>query len=137
MTGSLGRMDQPAPVTDRDRRGVWPAVVCDLLCVVVFAVVGTINHATSGDLGHVALVGLPFLLALASGWFAFRAWRAPARVWPTGVAVWGTTVVLGLVLRPLFAGGFAVSFAAVTALFLGATMLGWRTLAGLAARRRT
>ncbi|MFC7878428.1 DUF3054 domain-containing protein [Isoptericola sp. NPDC057391] len=118
-------------------RPAWPAVVCDLVCVVVFTVVGTVNHATSGDLGHVALVGLPFVVGLAVGWLATRAWRAPAQVWPTGVAVWFATVVLGLALRPVLGiGGVEVSFAIVTSLFLGATMLGWRALASFAARRR-
>jgi hypothetical protein len=83
----------------------------------------------------VALVGLPFLVGLAAGWLAARAWRAPARVWPVGVAVWFATVALGLALRPLFVGGFAVSFAVVTAGFLALTMLGWRLLATLIVRR--
>jgi hypothetical protein len=114
---------------------VWPAVVCDVVCVVVFTLVGTANHATAGSFGHVALVGLPFLLGLAVGWLAARAWRSPAKVWPTGVAVWFATVAVGLLLRPLFDGGFAVSFALVTSIFLGVTLLGWRVLASVMARR--
>ena len=114
---------------------VWPAAVCDVLCVVVFTVIGTFNHASAGSFGHVALVGLPFLGGLAVGWLAARAWRTAAQLWPTGVAVWFVTVALGLLLRPLFGGGFAVSFAIVTAVFLAATMLGWRALANFMARR--
>ncbi|MGW8568330.1 DUF3054 domain-containing protein [Isoptericola sp. NPDC055881] len=121
------------PVT----RPVWPAAVGDLVCVVVFTVVGTISHATSGDLGHVALVGLPFVAGLAVGWLVARAWRAPARLWPAGVVVWCATVVLGLALRPVLGvGGVEVSFAVVTTVFLGVTMLGWRAVAALVARRR-
>ena len=134
MTGSLDAVHQSVDATAARRR-VWPAVVADVLSVLVFTVVGTINHATSGDLAHVALVGLPFLVALALGWVVVRAWRAPARPWPTGVAVWGTTVVVGLALRPLFVGGLATSFAVVTAAFLAATLLGWRAVASLVARR--
>jgi len=115
---------------------VWPAVVCDVVCVLVFTLVGTASHDTGGSAGHVALVGAPFLLGLAVGWLATRAWRAPAQVWPTGVAVWFATVALGLLLRPLFGGGFEPSFGIVTAVFLGVTMLGWRALASLAVRRR-
>lgn len=126
---------RPAPAAVA-ARPAWPGVVCDLVCVLVFTLVGTASHATSGDLAHVALVGLPFVVGLAVGWVATRAWRAPAQVWPTGVAVWFATVALGLVLRPaLGVGGLEVSFAVVTAAFLGATMLGWRALAALAARR--
>jgi len=118
-------------------RKVWPAVVCDVVCVVAFTLVGTANHATAGSFGHVALVGLPFLLGQAVGWLATSAWRSPARPWPTGVAVWFATVALGLALRPLFVGGFAIPFALVTAAFLGATMLGWRAVATVLARRAT
>ncbi|PFG42582.1 Protein of unknown function (DUF3054) [Isoptericola jiangsuensis] len=113
----------------------WPAVVCDVVCVLVFTLVGTASHASGGSAAHVATVGAPFLVGLGVGWLATRAWRAPAQVWPTGVAVWFATVVLGLFLRPLLGGGFAWSFALVTAVFLAATMLGWRLLAALAARR--
>ncbi|MCK9792145.1 DUF3054 domain-containing protein [Isoptericola sp. 4D.3] len=135
--------DAPAPSAPAspDRRTArlpaWPAVVCDLVCVAVFTVVGTVNHDSAGALGHVALVAVPFLVGLAVGWLATRAWRAPAQVWPTGVAVWFATVVLGLALRPVLGvGGVEPSFAVVTAAFLGVTMLGWRALATLAARRR-
>ncbi|MFI2104950.1 DUF3054 domain-containing protein [Isoptericola sp. NPDC019693] len=128
----------PARPTSSAPRPAWPAAVCDLVCVAVFTLVGTANHDTGGDVGHVALVGLTFVVGLAVGWLATRAWRAPAQVWPTGVAVWFATVALGLVLRPVLGvGGVEVSFAIVTAVFLGVTMLGWRALAALAARRRT
>ncbi|SKC77864.1 Protein of unknown function [Krasilnikoviella flava] len=139
MSDSLGPVNDasaPASPTTPTARPAWPAAVCDLVCVLVFTVVGTLNHDTAG-VGHVALVGLPFVVGLAVGWLATRAWRAPAQVWPTGVAVWFATVVLGLVLRPVLGiGGVEVSFAIVTAVFLGVTMLGWRALAALAARRR-
>lgn len=124
-----------AGVAPSGARAVWPAVVVDVVCVVAFTLAGTANHATAGDAGHVALVGLPFLLGLAVGWVAARAWRSPARAWPTGVAVWFATVALGLALRPLFGGGLAVSFAVVTAGFLALTMLGWRLLATFLVRR--
>jgi hypothetical protein len=116
-------------------RRAWPAAVCDVVCVLVFVLVGTANHQSGGMAGRVALVTLPFLVGLAVGWVAARAWRAPARPWPTGVAIWFATVALGLLLRPGARGGFAWSFAIVTALFLAATMLGWRLLAALLARR--
>jgi hypothetical protein len=116
-------------------RRVWPAVACDVVCVLVFVLVGTANHQSGGTAGRIALVTLPFLVGLAVGWVAARAWRAPARPWPTGVAIWFATVALGLLLRLLAGGGFAWSFAIVTALFLAATMLGWRLLAALLARR--
>jgi len=139
VSGSLGTVNDASSSTPAAPTTLpaWPAVVCDLVCVLVFTVVGTVNHATAGDVGHVAMVGLPVLVGLAVGWLATRAWRAPAQVWPTGVAVWFATVALGLALRPVLGvGGVEPSFAIVTAVFLGVTMLGWRALASLAARRR-
>ncbi|WP_402464446.1 DUF3054 domain-containing protein [Isoptericola aurantiacus] len=117
------------------RAPVWPAVVCDLVCVLAFTLVGTASHESGGSPGHVLAVAAPFVVGLAVGWLAARAWRAPAQAWPTGVAVWFATVALGLLLRPLLGGGLAWSFALVTAVFLGATMLGWRLLAAVARRR--
>ncbi|GAA4718109.1 DUF3054 domain-containing protein [Isoptericola chiayiensis] len=113
----------------------WPAAVCDLVCVLVFTLVGTASHASAGSPGHVLAVAAPFLVGLAVGWLAARAWRAPAQPWPTGVAVWFATVVLGVMLRPLFTGGFAWTFTLVTAGFLAVTMIGWRMLATVARRR--
>ncbi len=119
------------------RKQVWRAVVADVVCVLVFTLVGTASHRSAGSAGGVLLVTLPFLVGLVVGWVASRGWRAPARPWPTGVAVWFATVALGLVLRPLFGGGFAVSFAIVTAIFLAAAMLGWRLLVALLTRHGT
>jgi hypothetical protein len=118
------------------RNQVWPAAVADVVCVLVFTIVGTASHQ-SATAGRVLLVMLPFLVGLAVGWVATRAWRAPAQPWPTGVAVWFATVALGLGLRPLLGGGFALSFAVVTAVFLAATMVGWRLLAAFVLRRST
>ncbi|MEG3615535.1 DUF3054 domain-containing protein [Isoptericola haloaureus] len=114
----------------------WPAVVCDLVCVLVFTLVGTASHASAGSAWHLVAVAAPFVIGLAVGWLATRAWRAPAQPWPTGVAIWFATVALGVLLRPLFTGGFAWTFTLVTAGFLALTMIGWRLLATLAQRRR-
>lgn len=106
---------------------VWPALVADTVSILAFAVVGIASH--DGDLaGAFARVVWPFAVGGAAGWVWTRAWRAPDRVWPVGVAVWSTTVLLGLVLRAVTGGGVAWSFAAVTAVFLAITMLGWRGL---------
>ncbi|PZR55159.1 DUF3054 domain-containing protein [Xylanimonas oleitrophica] len=117
---------------------VWAALACDVLVVLVFTAVGSASHASlEHGVAHVVLLGVSFLLALGVGWAAARAWRAPAQPWPTGVAVWFATVVLGIWFRALLVpgAGVAVSFVLVTALFLGATMLGWRTVDTLVRRR--
>ncbi|WP_407318505.1 DUF3054 domain-containing protein [Isoptericola halotolerans] len=115
------------------RRGAAAALAGDVACVVAFTLMGTSNHGSGGSLEHVLAVGAPFVVALAVGWVVCRAWRSPWRVWPVGVVVWFTTVVLGLALRPLFEGGFAWSFALVTAGFLAITMLGWRAIVSFVA----
>lgn len=105
----------------------WPALVADAVAVLVFTVVGITSHDGSlvAGLGRVVW---PFALAAAIGWAVARAWRDPARVWPTGVIIWAVTVLGGLALRGLSGGGLAWSFALVTAIFLAITMLGWRGL---------
>jgi hypothetical protein len=101
--------------------------VADAVAVLVFTVVGITSHDGSlvAALGRVVW---PFALAAAIGWAVARAWRDPARVWPTGVLIWAVTVLGGLALRGLSGGGLAWSFALVTAIFLAITMLGWRGL---------
>jgi hypothetical protein len=101
--------------------------VADAVAVLVFTVVGIASHDGSlvAALGRVVW---PFALAAAIGWAVARAWRDPARVWPTGVLIWAVTVLGGLALRGLSGGGLAWSFALVTAIFLAITMLGWRGL---------
>lgn len=115
------------------RGGVWGALAGDVACLVAFTVMGTANHGSGGSLSHVLAVGAPFVVGLAVGWAVSRAWRSPSRVWPVGLVVWFTTVVLGLALRPLVEGGFAWSFALVTAAFLAITMLGWRAVVSFVA----
>ena len=115
---------------------VWPAAVADALCVLVFSVVGIASHDGSmiNALGRVVW---PFALAAAIGWVLTRAWRDPARTWPTGVLIWFTTVLGGLALRGVSGQGLAWSFALVTALFLAITLLGWRGLVAALRRSRT
>ena len=118
-------MSTPAPISRTTP--VWPAAVADAVAVLVFTIVGIASHDGSlvAALGRVVW---PFALAAAIGWAVSRAWRDPARVWPTGVIIWAVTVLGGLALRGVTGGGLAWSFALVTAIFLAITMLGWRAL---------
>lgn len=105
----------------------WPAAVADAVAVLAFTLIGIASHdgSLANALGRVVW---PFALAAAIGWLVTRAWRDPARLWPTGVLIWAVTVVGGLALRGLSGGGLAWSFALVTAIFLAITLLGWRAL---------
>lgn len=114
---------------------VWPAVLADAACVLVFAVTGIASHDGSmiTALGRVVW---PFALAAALGWALTRAWREPTRIWPTGVLVWFMTVFGGLALRDVSGQGVAWTFVLVTTLFLALTMLGWRGVVAAVRRAR-
>jgi hypothetical protein len=117
------------------RRPVVLAAAADIAAVLVFVVSGRRTHDEgAGLLGLLATAG-PFLVALAAGWAAARAWRDPSTV-RTGLVVWPVTVAGGLALRAAFTGRLPLSFALVVAVVLGALLLGWRGLASLAGRRR-
>ncbi len=113
------------------------AAAADLLCVIVFVVVGRTEHHENGVLAGVAATAWPFVAALAMGWVAARAWRSPTRVVPTAIIVWPVTVAGGMLLRVLTGGTTQLSFIVVTTLFLGATIVGWRALATPLMRRGT
>lgn len=112
------------------------AFAADLLCVLVFVVVGKIDHETGTAAAAVAGTAWPFLGGLVLGWAVTLAWRTPVRIWPSGVFVWAVTVAGGMVLRLLTGEGAPTSFVVVTASFLAVTLLGWRTIAHLISRRR-
>lgn len=114
---------------------VWPAAVADAVAVLAFTLIGIASH----DGSLVAAFGRvvwPFALAAAIGWAVTRAWQDPARVWPTGVLIWLVVVAGGLALRGVSGQGVVWSFALVTTIFLGITMLGWRTLVTALRRAR-
>ena len=118
------------------RPEILRAVVLDAALVIVFVLIGRASHgedlAPSGVLG----TAWPFLAAGVVGWIVARAWRAPSRVVPTGLLVWGVTIVVGMVLRALTGEGVVVPFVITTAIILGILLLGWRGIAAVASRRR-
>ena len=75
------------------------ALVVDAVLVVVFAVVGRSSHAEGLDVAGIRGTAWPFLAGLGVGWLAARAWRHPLALWPTGVIVWASTLVVGMLLR--------------------------------------
>jgi peptidoglycan/LPS O-acetylase OafA/YrhL len=112
------------------------AVVLDAALIVVFVLIGRASHgedlAPSGVLG----TAWPFLAGGLVGWIVARAWRSPSRVVPTGLLVWGVTLVVGMVLRALSGEGVVVPFVITTAIILAVLMLGWRAVSAVVVRRR-
>ncbi|MFP5283838.1 MAG: DUF3054 family protein, partial [Actinomycetes bacterium] len=72
----------------------WPVVVVDVICVLVFAIVGRRSHAESSDLVGVLRTAWPFLAGVGGGWLAARGWRQPVSL-RTGVVIWVVTVAVG------------------------------------------
>jgi hypothetical protein len=117
-------------VTAPTRRLVAVAAACDVVAVLLFVTLGRRSHDEGGNVvTGVLSVAAPFLIALAVGWAAARAWRAPV-VWRTGLVVWPVTVALGMVLRRFaFDRGTATSFIVVASVATGLLLLGWRLVA--------
>jgi hypothetical protein len=112
-------------------RSAKVAVVLDVLCVLIFVVIGRASHTKGESLAGIASTSWPFLCGLALGWAASRAWRRPLALRPAGLAVWLCTVTLGMILRVVAGQGTAVAFIAVALAFLALFFLGWRLLARL------
>jgi uncharacterized membrane protein YbjE (DUF340 family) len=95
------------------------ALALDIFSVLLFVAVGRRNHNESAGISGVIEVALPFLIALIFGWLVTRAWRTPHAL-TTGIAIWLTTVVGGLLLRNLlFNRGTATPFIIVATVSLG------------------
>lgn len=109
----------------------------DLVCVFALAVGGKSSHDAGDSVWVVLAIAWPFALAAAVAHVALT-WRGSPtdRVWPAGVAVAAVTYVLGMLLRSVSDRGLAPGFLVVAALFLAATMLGWRVVMLVVARRR-
>ncbi|OBH45741.1 DUF3054 domain-containing protein [Mycobacterium mantenii] len=113
----------------------WFAV--DVLGVLVFCAVGRRSHDEGLNVTGVAVTAWPFLTGTVVGWLASRGWRQPTAVRPTGVVVWLSTVVVGMLLRKATSAGVAASFVVVATTVTALLLLGWRVGAGLALRRRS
>jgi len=102
------------------------ALVLDVAVVLLFAGLGRSTHSL--DAAGILGTAWPFLTGLLLGWALWRVPRAPFAVWPGGVALWLTTVAVGMALRALVGEGTAPSFVLVTLGVLGAFLLLPRTL---------
>jgi MFS-type transporter involved in bile tolerance (Atg22 family) len=107
---------------------LWSAVA-DVLCIVIFVAIGRKNHDEGEAAAGISRVAAPFLIAAVVGWLASQAWKKPLEL-RTGVVIWLTTIILGMVLRHfVFDDGTATAFIIVATVFLCAFLNGWRALA--------
>jgi Protein of unknown function (DUF3054) len=116
-------------------RPVALALVADVLCVLVFCAIGRRSHAEGVTVLGVAETAWPFLAGTATGWLAARAWQRPTDLSPTGLVVWVSTVLIGMLLRKATSQGVALSFVVVASVATAILLLGWRGVAVIANRR--
>jgi hypothetical protein len=121
------------PVDNRRRR-VRRAVIAlfaDVVCVIVFCVIGRRSHAEGLTVAGIARTAWPFLAGAGVGWLLIGGWRRPFTVIPTGVVVWVCTVVVGMTLRKVTSAGVSSSFVVVASVSTAVLLLGWRAAAAL------
>jgi len=106
---------------------ILPAIAVDVICILVFAIVGRSSHQEATDLLGVAQTAWPFLAGCLLGTLIGRTWRHPYSL-AAGVAVWLGTVVGGMTLRALTGAGVQLSFIVVASCVLAAFLIGWRTV---------
>ncbi|BDI22505.1 DUF3054 family protein [Herbiconiux sp. L3-i23] len=106
------RIDRPALVA-------WAV---DAALVAAFVLLGRRSHGE--DLAGFATTFLPFFAALQVGWL-LRSGLAATSV-ASGLIVWLTTTILGLLLRLATGDSAELPFVIVTVLVLGVLLLGWR-----------
>ncbi|KJL21174.1 hypothetical protein RN51_02188 [Microbacterium oxydans] len=114
-----------------------PAVVVDVVLVLVFAAIGRASH-DENPAGFL-LTAWPFVIAVLAGHaLAALLPGRPRRPWSLlwGAVVWIVTVVGGMLIRVLSGDTAEVPFIIVATLVLGAFLVGWRAIAALVRRRR-
>ena len=104
---------------------ILPAIAVDVICILVFAIVGRSSHQETTDLLGVAHTAWPFLVGCLLGTLIGRTWRHPYLL-RSGVAVWLGTVIGGMTLRWLTGGGVQLSFVIVASCVLAVFLIGWR-----------
>ena len=109
-------------------RWAWP-LVADLGCVLALAIGGKGSHEAGESDWVVLAIVWPFALAAVLAHLGLvRRGRPAQRIWPEGALVVAATYAIGMLLRALSGRGLAPGFLVVAALFLVATMLGWRAV---------
>ncbi|BDX34887.1 membrane protein [Mycobacterium antarcticum] len=111
------------------------ALLADAVCVLAFCTVGRRSHAEGLTVAGILETAWPFLAGTAVGWLGARGWQRPTSLAPTGLVVWLSTVVIGMLLRKATSAGTAVSFVVVASLSTAILLLGWRLGARVLARR--
>ncbi|WP_409428051.1 DUF3054 domain-containing protein [Mycobacterium sp. SMC-11] len=116
------------------RKPGWLGI--DVVAVLIFCALGRRSHDEGITLSGLAITAWPFLSGTVLGWLLSRGWRRPTALWPTGVVVWISTVLVGMLLREATSAGVATSFILVASTVTAVFLLGWRAVVELVAGRR-
>ena len=113
---------------DMSRR--WAlAAIADAAVVFVFVIAGRNEHNTGSDLAGFVSVAGPFVIGATVGWGVLARRRSDPCRMTSGIIVWASTLVIGLILRRLLTdGGTATAFVAVATGVLALGMIGWRAV---------
>ena len=117
-----------------------PALVVDTVAVTVFAILGRSSHEEANTLLGVLSTAWPFLVGAVVGHLLCRMvadLRGDPTGWRPGLAVWASTLLVGMVLRLTSGDTAAWSFVLVASIVLALFLLGWRTVVRLVHRART
>lgn len=115
-----------------------PAVIVDIVLVLVFAAIGRASHEE--DPAGFLLTAWPFLIALLLGHLlAALLPGRPRRPWSVlwGAVVWVVTVAGGMLIRVLSGDTAEAPFIVVASIVLGLFLVGWRAVAAVLRRVRT
>jgi Protein of unknown function (DUF3054) len=104
---------------------ILPAIAVDVICILIFAIVGRSSHQEVTDLLGVAQTAWPFLAGCLIGTVIGRTWRHPFAL-KSGVAVWLGTVIGGMTLRVVTGAGVQLSFIIIASCVLALLLIGWR-----------
>lgn len=111
--------------------------VVDAVLVVVFATFGRGAHSEGLGVAQVWGTAWPFLVGLAVGWVFVLATRRALTSVGTGVVLWASTLVLGMVIRGFTEGRVPHwSFMLVAGLTIAVFLIGWRAIASAARSTR-
>ena len=102
--------------------------VIDLAAVLLFVGIGRSVHDHGLSIAGMVSTAWPFVSGLVVGWLASVIWQRSSTSFLGGLIVCFVTVVVGMTLRVVSGQGMAFAFVLVAFGFLGALMLGWRTL---------
>ncbi|MBV6759287.1 DUF3054 domain-containing protein [Rhodococcus opacus] len=117
-----------------------PALALDVVLVIVFCAIGRRSHDEANALTGLATTAWPFLSGLAVGWLAtvalYRDKFDAFLIVPTGIVVWLSTLVVGMLLRVVSGQGTTFSFVIVAGTVLAVFLLGWRAVAKIVTKAR-